>query len=131
MNNKGIMIVRSTDAPDVDKLANIPLSQAVRAGDFIFVSGQVPTKTDKLGPVPGSVGDQTRLCLDYIKALLEQAGASMEDVVKVQVFLTDMADFKEMNDAYRQYFPQHKPARSAFAVKALALGFQRHTQPRP
>jgi len=126
VSKKNSEVIRSAAAPDVIKLANVPLSQAVRAGDFIFVSGQVATKPDKLEPIAGSIGDQTRLCLDHIRSILEEANASLEDVVKVQVFLTDMSDFQEMNNAYREYFPPSNkpPARSAFAVKQLALDFK-------
>jgi 2-iminobutanoate/2-iminopropanoate deaminase len=124
VNKKGIEIISSVDAPDVDKLASVPLSQAVRAGDFILVSGQVPTELDKLEPISGSIRDQTRLCLNHIKSILAAAGATLEDIVKIQVFLTDMSDFREMNEAYKEYFTQHKPARSAFGVKQLALDFK-------
>lgn len=114
---RGLEIIRTTAATNsADR--GIPLSQAVRAGDFIFVSGQVPLSPDGRADVEG-INAQTHLCLQNIKAILEAAGASLADVVKVQVFLTDMANFPEMNEVYKEYFPSDPPARSAFGVKHL------------
>ena len=90
------------------------------AGNTIFVSGQIPGTPDgKL--VEGSIGDKTAQCCKNIIAILEEAGSGIERVVKVNVFLDDIANFKEMNETYGKYFA-HKPARSCVAVKALPLG---------
>ena len=82
-----------------------PYSPAVRAGDFIFVSGQVP-------PEPGDVAHETRQVLNNLKRILEGCGASLADVVKCSVFLADGKDFAAMNAAYAEFFGETKPARS-------------------
>jgi 2-iminobutanoate/2-iminopropanoate deaminase len=87
-------------------------SQAVRAGNFLFVAGQVPLdpRTKKL--VEGGIEAQTRRALENVKAIVETAGLSLEKVVKVTVFLKDMKDFKKMNDVYCSYFVKDPPART-------------------
>ncbi len=96
----------------------LPYSPAVITDQYIFVSGQVPT--DAAGNVSGGIKEQTALCLDKVKALLEEAGSSLDKVVKVTVFITDKADFAAMNEVYAQYFPEDPPARSC-VVADLAL----------
>jgi len=86
-----------------------PYSPAVRAGDFIFVSGQVPAE-------PGDVGHETRQVLNNLKRILEGCGATMADVVKCTVFLADGKDFAAMNAVYAEFFGEAKPARSTIAV---------------
>ena len=86
-----------------------PYSPAVRAGDFIFVSGQVPAE-------PGDVGHETRQVLNNVKRILEGCGAAMADVVKCTVFLADGKDFAAMNAVYAEFFGEAKPARSTVAV---------------
>ena len=88
-----------------------PYSPAVRAGDFIFVSGQIGA-VDAAGSEVKGTADQTRQCLEKIKQILAAAGASLDDVVKVTVFLHSEADVAAMNEVYRSYFPEDKPARS-------------------
>jgi 2-iminobutanoate/2-iminopropanoate deaminase len=92
-------------------------SPAVRAGDFIFVSGQGPVDpiTDKL--VVADVEAQTRLTLSNIARILKTCGATMEDVVKCGVFLRDISEFKRMNGAYAEFFPQNRPARTTVEAK--------------
>jgi 2-iminobutanoate/2-iminopropanoate deaminase len=87
-----------------------PLTPAVRCGQFLFVSGQVPTERD--GSIPSGITAQTKLVLTKVKALLEEAGFELSDVVKTTVFLRDLADFDEMNNFYRTFFPVNPPARS-------------------
>ncbi|WPG98898.1 Hypothetical protein R9X50_00169800 [Acrodontium crateriforme] len=97
-----------------------PYSQAVQANNQIFVSGQLPA--DAAGNlVEGSIADKTKACCEGMKNILEDAGSSLSKVVKVNVFLTSMGDFAEMNSVYEQYFT-HKPARSCVAVKELPKG---------
>jgi 2-iminobutanoate/2-iminopropanoate deaminase len=85
---------------------------AIRAGDFIYVSGQGPIDpaTDQM--TPGDVAFQTRLTLGNIQRILQAAGAALADVVKVSVFLRDISKFHEMNKAYAEVFGDHKPART-------------------
>jgi 2-iminobutanoate/2-iminopropanoate deaminase len=90
---------------------------ALRAADFVYVSGQGPIDpvTDKLAP--GDVEFQTRLTLSNIQRILEAAGASITDVVKCSVFLRDIAEFHNMNRAYAAFFGDHKPARTTVEAK--------------
>ena len=95
----------------------VPLSQAIRYGGFVFTSGQVATDPETGAFVGGGIETETRRVLDNIVAILEAAGSSLERVVKVTVFLTDVADFEAFNRVYRSYFTSHLPARSTFAVQ--------------
>ena len=91
--------------------SHVPLSPAVRAGDFVFVSGQVPVGKDgKI--VEGSVGQQTTKVLDNVAAALALADCQMSDVVKTTVWLKRAEDFAEFNAAYAPFFPKDPPARS-------------------
>jgi len=97
-----------------------PYSQGYRAGDFIFVSGQGPLNP-QTGKIQGdTVEEQTRQTLENIKAILEADGASMEDVVKVSVLLTDLDNFKPMNEVYKTFFSEPFPARITYGA-GLAL----------
>lgn len=97
-----------------------PYSQGYRAGNFIFVSGQGPLNP-QTGKIQGdTIEEQTRQTLENIKAILEADGASMADVVKVSVLLTDLANFKPMNEVYQTFFPALFPARICYGV-GLAL----------
>ncbi len=96
-----------------------PYSQAIRANDFIFVSGQIP-----IDPATGAfAGDdivsQTHQCLKNIRAILAQAGARMENVVQANVYLKHISDFAAMNEVYAQYFEGVCPARAAVQVGAI------------
>ncbi|GGF05431.1 RidA family protein [Stappia taiwanensis] len=92
----------------------VPLSSAVRAGDFLFLSGQVP-----FGPdgelVGGDISIQTRRVLDNLAAALQEAGATLSDVVKTTIWLMDPEDFAAFNAVFREYFPKAPPARSCVA----------------
>jgi len=98
-----------------------PYSQGIKANGFIFTAGQlgIDPATGKL--VDGDVVDQARRALTNLKAVLEQAGSSLEKAVKVTVFLKDINDFKRVNEVYAQFFPS-PPARSAVQVAGLPLG---------
>jgi 2-iminobutanoate/2-iminopropanoate deaminase len=96
------------------QLANtpkIPLSSGVRAGDFIFVSGQVGYEDPKTGREVKSIEAQAAQCLENVKTVLEAAGSAMTDVVKVNIYLKNATDFEKMNEVYRRYFTQDLPAR--------------------
>lgn len=96
---------------------NTPLSAAVIANGFVFVSGQVPR--DEKGGVPGGIEAQTRLVLDHIRRTLEAAGSSLDAVVKTTVFLTRVEDFQAMNTVYASYFPGDRPARSTIRAELM------------
>jgi len=96
-----------------------PFSPAVRAGDYIFLSGSVGTK-DTDGKALETVAEQTTQCFENIKKTLAVAGASLDDLVKLTVFLCDAAEFDNMNKVYRQYFSKPYPARST-VIGGLAM----------
>ena len=91
-------------------LTATPLTPALRSGNTIYVSGQVPRRDD--GSIPVGIREQTHLVLTRIRALVEEAGGRMDDVVKTTVFLTDRADFAGMNEVYAGFFADVPPARS-------------------
>lgn len=90
----------------------LSLSRAIRAGDFVFLTGQIPMR-DGAPLTTGGIEEQTRAVLDDIKATLALAGCALEDVVKAMVWLTDRADFPGFNAVYAEYFPTDPPTRSA------------------
>ncbi len=91
--------------------SHVPLSPAVRAGDFVFVSGQVPVDEDGK-VVPGGVAAETRQVLKNIRKCLQMAGCDLSDVVKTTVWLRDRDDFASFNEAYAEFFHANPPARS-------------------
>jgi reactive intermediate/imine deaminase len=98
--------------------SHVPLSPAVRAGDFVFISGQVPT--DQNGAiVPGGIEEQTKKVLENVGAALALAGCSFDDVVKTFVILTDAKDFAAFNKVYAGTFPNSPPARSTIAAQLM------------
>jgi 2-iminobutanoate/2-iminopropanoate deaminase len=99
-----------------------PYSQGNAIGNLVFTAGQIGLDPTTGQFVSDDVQDQTRRALTSIKAILETAGASLNDVVKTTVFLSDMGNFKLMNEIYMQFFAEPYPARSAVAVKDLPLG---------
>lgn len=99
-----------------------PYSQAIEAGGFIFVSGQLPVDPATGNFAEGGIKELTRQSLTNMQNILSEAGLSMDNVVKTTVFLSDMADFAEMNEVYAEFFPAPAPARSAVAVKTLPKG---------
>lgn len=98
-----------------------PYSHAIRSGDFVFVSGQVPRDPATGAVVSCTVAEQSRRMLENVRAVPEAADVGFGDVVKTTVCMTDMADFAAMNEVYAQYFPAPCPARSTVAVAALPL----------
>ena len=96
-----------------------PYSQAIQAGNFLFLSGQIPLdpKTGEL--VKGDIRQQTQQVLENIKGVLESQGLGMEDVVKVTIFLKDIGNFNQVNEVYATYFPSSPPARSTVEVAKL------------
>ncbi len=100
---------------------NAPYTPVVKAGETLYVSGQIAVGPDgKI--IPGGCEAEGRQCFAQLKALLEAAGSSLDHVVKTTAFLTDLADYAVLNDLYREAFPENRPARSCFQVAALPLG---------
>ena len=99
-----------------------PYSQAIRVGNLVFASGQIPIDPATGVFVTGGIKEQTRQSLTNVKTILEAAGLTMDKVVKTTVFMADMNDFAEMNGVYAEFFKEPYPARSAVAVKALPKG---------
>lgn len=98
-----------------------PYSPGMKVGNLLYLSGQVPMTADgKM--VEGSITEKTKQVFKNLETLLSAGNSALDKVVKVNIFLTDMADFKEFNAIYGKYFTTHKPARSCVAVKELPLG---------
>lgn len=96
-----------------------PYSQAIRTGNVVFISGQLPIDPTTGNFAEGGIKELTRQSLNNAKAILAAEGLTMADVVKTTVLMADMADFAEMNEVYAEFFQTPFPARSAFAVKTL------------
>ena len=99
-----------------------PYSQAIQVGNLVYTSGQIPIDPATGIFVEGGIKEQTRQSLTNVKAILEEAGLSMRNVVKTTVFMADMNDFADMNTVYAEFFSEPYPARSAVAVKTLPKG---------
>jgi reactive intermediate/imine deaminase len=99
-----------------------PYSHAARVGNLLFCSGQIPLDPETMKIVDGGIEAQTQQVLDNIVALLKTAGASLGNVAKTTIFLTDLGDFATVNGLYEAAFGDHKPARSTIQVAALPLG---------
>ena len=99
-----------------------PYSQAVLVGNLVFSSGQIPIDPATGAFAEGGIKEQTRQSLTNVKAILEEAGLTMSNVVKTTVFMADMSHFADMNAVYAEFFSEPYPARSAVAVKTLPKG---------
>lgn len=99
-----------------------PYSQAVEINNTLYISGQVPLDPASGSVVKGGIKEQTVQVMKNIGAILEEAGYSFENVVSSTCLLSDMSNFKDMNEVYARYYPSMQPARAAFAVKELPLG---------
>lgn len=99
-----------------------PYSQAVEANGMLFISGQIPIDPGTGEIVPGGITEQTDQVMKNISAILYEAGYTFSQVIKSTCLLSDMANFKAMNEVYASYYKEDQPARAAFAVKELPLG---------
>jgi 2-iminobutanoate/2-iminopropanoate deaminase len=99
-----------------------PYSQATELNGLLFISGQIPLDPESGNIVEGGIKEQTRRVMENISAILQEAGYGFEDVVKSTCLLSDMANFKDMNEVYAEYYKVNQPARAAFAVRELPLG---------
>jgi 2-iminobutanoate/2-iminopropanoate deaminase len=111
-------IIQTANAP----AAIGPYSQAVEINGTLYISGQVPVNPETGQFVEGDITVQTRQVFKNIKAILEEAGFEFSDVVKSTCYLTNISDFKAMNEIYGQYYSKDQPARVTIAVKELPLG---------
>ena len=111
-------IISTTDAP----AAIGPYSQAIRSGDLIFCSGQIPLDPKSGQIVSDDIMPQTRRVMDNISGILKSEGLSLADVLKTTIFLTDLGDFQTVNDIYGSYYRSEPPARSTVQVSALPKG---------
>jgi 2-iminobutanoate/2-iminopropanoate deaminase len=117
MDNKRV-IISSDNAPK----AVGPYSQAVRTGNLIYCSGQIPIDP-RTGEFPGTdVESQARQCMENLSAVLNEAGSSLDQSVKMQIYLIDMGDFAAVNEIYGSFFSVEPPARACIAVSALPKG---------
>jgi 2-iminobutanoate/2-iminopropanoate deaminase len=99
-----------------------PYSQAIRTGDLLFVSGQIPLDPSSGELVKQDAPGQVRRCLENVSAICEAAGTSLANAVRVTVWLTDMRDFAQVNEVYGEFFESEPPARVAIEVSALPKG---------
>ena len=99
-----------------------PYSQAIRAGGLLFVSGQVALQPGSSEPVSDAIGAQTEQVFANLRAILEAAGSSLDRIVKTTVYLTDLGDFQEMNEVYKQHVGELPPARATIEVSKLPAG---------
>jgi 2-iminobutanoate/2-iminopropanoate deaminase len=111
-------VIRTDKAPK----AIGPYEQALKLGDWVITSGQIPLNAQTGNLVDGGIAAQTRQVLENLRAILEAAGSSMARVVKTTVYMTNLGDFQKMNEVYAEYFPQDKPVRSTVGVAALPRG---------
>ena len=111
-------VIKTTKAP----AAIGPYNQAIQVGNLVYTSGQIPIDPATGNFVEGGIKEQTRQSLLNVKAILEEAGLTMSDVIKTTVFMANMNDFSDMNAVYSEFFPEPYPARSAVAVKTLPKG---------
>lgn len=107
------IVIRTDKAP----IPVAPYSQAIKAGEVIYVSGFVAFDPHTGKVAPGGIREQATQVMENIKAVLEAAGSSMKDVVKTTVYLTNLEDFKVMNEVFKTYFPTNPPARVTVGVK--------------
>ena len=120
----GCNSTQSVDYLQSDEFAkqNMPFSEAVRVGNMLYLSGQIGSSPEHPSKVvEGGIGPETRQTMENMKEVLERYGSSMDQVVKCLRMLADIDEWAEMSAEYVKYFPDHKPARSAFAGTGLAL----------
>ena len=112
--------ITATGAPE----AVGPYSHAVVSNGLVFCSGQVPLDPNSGQLLEGTIGEQTKRCMENLAVVAAAAGAQLADAVRMGIYVTDMSTFKDVNEAYGSYFETDPPARSTIAVSALPLGAQ-------
>jgi len=99
-----------------------PYSQAIRHGDTVYLSGQIGLEPETGRLMDDTLAGQASQVMNNLHAVLQAAGCSLDDIIKVNIYLTDMADFPELNTLYAGWLGEHRPARATVAVAALPLG---------
>jgi 2-iminobutanoate/2-iminopropanoate deaminase len=102
--------------------ARVPLSQAIKAGEWVFASGQLGLEVSTGKLLAGGIGEETRQVCENLRAILEAAGSSLERVVKVTIYMADLGELMAMNEVFSRYFPVDPPARTTFQCVALVGG---------
>tara|TARA_Y100000588_G_scaffold373313_2_gene446990 strand:- start:4560 stop:5009 length:450 start_codon:yes stop_codon:yes gene_type:complete len=120
-SNERLFMKKEAIYPDTGNKSSAPLSPGIKAGGFIFVSGQVPVDPKTGEIVEGGIEQQTLQTIENISEILEAAGSSLDKVVKCTVFLTDISEFSRMNEVYSSFFCNVPPARSTIEVSKLAI----------
>ena len=115
-------MIRETVSTDKAPKAIGPYAQAIKAGEFVYTAGQIPIDPQYGNLIAGGIAEQTRQVMENLKAVLEAAGSSLDQVIKATVFLKNMADFAALNEVYGEYLGAAKPARSTVAVAELPRG---------
>ena len=118
MGKKDVIRTERAPAP----FQGAPYSQAIRFGDLVFVSGQLPVDPATGKVVEGGITEQTERVMENLKAILGAAGTSLANAVKASIFLADLADFQGMNEVYARYVGEQPPARATFQVAGLPAG---------
>jgi 2-iminobutanoate/2-iminopropanoate deaminase len=119
----GKQVISTDDKLDLGTFMQAPVSPAVRANGFVFVSGYVPLNPETGKAELGSIEVQARRTLENIKLVLDKAGSSLEKVVKVNIFISEEKDFQGLNKVYREYFPKDFPARRTILANLIG-GFR-------
>ncbi|MEW6776385.1 MAG: RidA family protein [Bdellovibrionota bacterium] len=121
MNKDSLMSIKPISTPNAPKAIG-PYSQGMRAGDFLFCSGQVALDP-KTGELMGqSAAEQAARALENLRAVIEAAGGNLSQVVRTTIFLIDLGDFSSVNETYGKFFPSNPPARSTVGVASLPRG---------
>jgi 2-iminobutanoate/2-iminopropanoate deaminase len=118
MGEKAVVRTEAAPAP----FQGAPYSQAIRAGDLVFVSGQLALRPDQADIVGGTIEDQTEQVFANLRAILEEAGSGLDRLVKTTVYLADLGDFAAMNQVYARHVGARPPARATIEVSALPSG---------
>ena len=118
LNQMSKEIISTKNAPQ----AIGPYSQAVKTGNLMFISGQIPLNPETGDLVSGSIEDEANQVLNNIKSICEAAGNSLEDIVKITIFLTDLDNFASVNEVMKEHFSEPYPARATIEVSGLPLG---------
>lgn len=118
LNQMSKEIISTKNAPQ----AIGPYSQAVKTGNLMFISGQIPLNPETGDLVSGSIEDEANQVLNNIKSICEAAGNSLEDIVKITIFLTDLDNFATLNEVMKEHFSEPYPARATIEVSGLPLG---------